>query len=249
MNFLMKTKIPALPRAIFFDIDNTIYPYLPAHKKASQTVQKKATSLYMVAENEFYEAFEEARKQIKTQLGDTASSHSRLLYYQRTLELLGLSSEILTALDLEQSYWRTFLLEAKLFDDVIETFNAIRLHGIPLVFVTDLTAQIQMRKIIHFGLDKYCDYVVTSEESGADKMHPASYKLALKKLGFTSGVFWMVGDNPVTDIGGARQAIDAITFQKLHKGVERSANHLPDVSFSHFSELLALISETASRSK
>ena len=38
---------------------------------------------------------------------------------------------------------------------------------------------------------------------------------------------WMVGDNPLNDIQGAREAINAVTFQKLHKGIklgEVSAN-------------------------
>ena len=241
MKYYTRAKFALRPKAILFDLDNTVYPYEPAHKKASQLVQDKVTSAYMISKDNFLEANREAKTQIKKQLGHTASSHSRLLYFQRTLELLGLSAQLLSALDLEQTYWRSFLLEAKLFDNVIETFNEIRLHGIPLVCVTDLTAQIQMRKIIHFGLDKFIDYLVTSEESGADKFHSASYELALTKLGLCDGPCWMVGDNPETDIVGARDAIDAVTIQKLHKGVKRSKEATPDASFNDFRELLTLI--------
>ena len=70
---------------------------------------------------------------------------------QRMLEIMGLGSQVLVALDLEQTYWRTFLNSAVLFDGVRELLDEIRLYGIPTAIVTDLTAQIQFRKIIYFG--------------------------------------------------------------------------------------------------
>ena len=133
MRYYAQEKFAVLPKAILFDLDNTLYSYQPAHNKASQSVEKKVTANYMISRDDFLKAYGEARQRIKTQLGHTASSHSRLLYYQRTLEILGLSTQLLRALDLEQTYWRSFLLEAKLFEDVLETFNEIRLHGIPLI--------------------------------------------------------------------------------------------------------------------
>jgi putative hydrolase of the HAD superfamily len=54
-------------------------------------------------------AFKDARNEIKKRLGTVASSHSRLLYMQRAIEKLGLGTRILLVLDLEQTYWRTFL--------------------------------------------------------------------------------------------------------------------------------------------
>ena len=37
---------------------------------------------------------DKAKKQIKQNLGKTASSHNRLLYFQRMLELLGIGSQV-----------------------------------------------------------------------------------------------------------------------------------------------------------
>ena len=248
MKYNFRERFNTHPDAIFFDIDNTLYAYNPAHCKGLQQVVKKASALYMIDEKEFSEAFIEARSQIKAHLGHTASGHSRLLYYQRTLELLGLGSQVLSALDFEQTYWRAFLLEAKLFDGALETFSEIRRKGIPLVLVTDLTAQIQMRKIVYFGLDKYIDFLITSEESGADKVSGASYELALRKIGVSNGLVWMVGDNPENDITGAKRAINAVTLQKLHKGVKTSADHKPDAAFRDFRELTTLIAALGAQS-
>lgn len=97
-----------LPDAILFDTDNTLYPYAPAHAAAQQAVREKVTSTLSLTGEDFDHAFQEARNQIKTRLKQTASSHNRLLYLQRMLEIMGLGSQVLLALDFEQTYWRTF---------------------------------------------------------------------------------------------------------------------------------------------
>ena len=220
--------------AILFDTDNTLYPYDPAHLAAQNAVKKKVLTFSVKAED-FDKAFKRARQDIKERLEGTASSHSRLLYMQRMLEIMGLGSQVLLALDLEQTYWRTFLGNAVLLEGVKELLDDIRLWGIPTAIVTDLTAQIQFRKIVYFGLDHYFDHIVTSEEAGYDKPHEEPFALALDKMQPKGKCIWMVGDKPLNDVQGAREAINAITFQKLHKGIklgEGSAQ--PDASFKNF---------------
>jgi len=231
-----------LPDAFLFDTDNTLYPYESAHAAAQQAVKDKVVSTFSISPDDFDKAFREARTQVKNRLIHTASSHSRLLYLQRMLEIVGLGSQVLLALDFEQTYWRTFLSNAVLFDEVKELLDDIRLLGIPTAIVTDLTAQIQFRKIVYFGLDHYFDYIVTSEESGFDKPHEAPFQIAVEKMRPAGDCIWMIGDNPVNDIQGGREKINAVTLQKLHKGiVAGTAETQPDASFTEFSDLRGLL--------
>lgn len=230
------------PNAVLFDTDNTLYSYEPAHQAAMQAVRAKAARLFGIDQEKFDQSFNAARKTIKDRLGHTASSHSRLLYFQQMLEIIGLRSQVLLALDLEQTYWRTFLSNAQLFEGVKELLDDLRIAGIPTAIVTDLTAQIQFRKIVYFGLDHYFDYIVTSEEAGFDKPHPAPFEIAVQKMQSKGGCIWMVGDNPVTDSGGAREAIGAVTIQKVHKGVViGEAENQPDCVINNFEELRLLL--------
>lgn len=233
-----------LPDAILFDTDNTLYPYDPAHKLAHSAVREKVVRTLSITGKEFDIAFSQARNEVKNHLKHTASSHSRLLYMQRMLELLGLGSQVLLALDFEQTYWRTFLSNAVLFDDVKELLDDIRLLGIPTAIVTDLTAQIQFRKIVYFGLDHYFDYIVTSEEVGFDKPHEAPFQLAIDKMHPKGNNIWMIGDNPLNDIRGAKEKIGAVTLQKIHEGVELGINeNTPDAAFESFCDLRKLFAE------
>lgn len=248
IHYNFKQRFQMLPDAILFDTDNTLYPYDPAHKIAQKAVRDKVVKTFSITPEDFDKAFKQARNEVKTRLGHTASSHSRLLYLQRMLELLGLGSQVLLALDFEQTYWRTFLSNAVLFDNVKELLDDIRLLGIPTAIVTDLTAQIQFRKIVYFGLDHYFDYIVTSEEAGFDKPNEAPFRLALEKMQPRGGCVWMIGDNAVNDIHGAKEKINAVTLQKIHQGVEVGVNeNTPDASFEAFSDLRKLLADIANR--
>lgn len=235
------TMINKKPKAVIFDTDNTLYPYILSDNAATKAVEKKAEELLNVSIETFREVFSKARKQIKDQLGETASSHSRLLYYQRTIELLGLGTQIFMTLDLEQTYWRTFLSESSLFRNVKEFLMDIKSDGIRTAIITDLTAQIQFRKIVYFKLDNYFDYVVTSEEAGFDKPHAKPYEIAIEKLDLAPEDIWMIGDNPVADVAGARK-FNMITLQKMHAGVDpaNNNNEKPDIIFYEYAELRKL---------
>lgn len=236
-----RDKFNQLPDAVIFDLDNTLYPYDTAHTMAINTVKEKALKTFSVESKLFDEAFLEAKKQVKKRLFDTASSHNRLLYFQKMLEIMGLGSQILTALDFEQSYWRTFLNHAGLFENVENLFDDFRLLEIPIAIATDLTTQIQFRKIIHFGLDRYVDFVVTSEEVGHDKPHNSLFVLALEKLRPKGNLVWMIGDDAEKDIQGGR-SINAVTLQKLHKSVSPgNGDFIPDASFHEYHELRSLL--------
>ncbi len=253
MNILNPDRFNGLPDAFLFDMDNTFYPYEPAHAAAIKAVRYKVISTFSIGEADFDDAYNEAQRQIKFRLNYTASSHSRLLYFQRMLEIMGLGSQVLLALDFEQTYWRTFLSNAVLFEGVKDVLDEIRLLGIPMAIVTDLTAQIQFRKIVYFGLDHYFDYIVTSEEVGHDKPHEAPFKIAIEKIQPKGNCIWMVGDDPVKDISGAQEKINAITLLKADTSFQVNKNRLTsDLIFNDFRELKTLIirlAEASSRAK
>ena len=233
------------PKAVIFDTDNTLYPYIPAHKEATSAVEDKVEKMLGISKEDFRSAFNDARKEIKLRLGDVASSHSRLLYMQSTIEKLELGTRILLTLDLEQTYWRTFLNSCKLFPSALNFILLLKSKGIITANITDLTAQIQFRKLVYFGLDELFNYVVTSEEAGKDKPNKQPFELALKKLNVDPRNVWMIGDDPNSDMAGA-DAMGIQKIQKKHEGVSiiKSGPQAPSLIFSHYDELIDLINSS-----
>jgi HAD superfamily hydrolase (TIGR01549 family) len=225
---------------VLMDIDNTVYAYDVAHAAASDATMRKTVKLTGVTRAEYEPALDAARREVKETLQETASAHSRLLYFARMLEKLGMKSQPLMALDLEQTYWRNFLSASTLFPQVKEFLEDLRVAGIPIAAVTDLTAQIQFRKLIYFGLDHYFDHIVTSEEAGVEKPASKPFQMAMERLLVKpSERVWFVGDSAKKDIAGAKAALGAVTLQKRHEGVEISAE--ADAVFDHFQELRDLL--------
>ena len=219
-NKLNNYSILKKPEAILFDTDNNLYNYYPANKAAEEAVCKKAKNLLGLEKKEFLFVYKKAKSEVKMNLDKNASSHSRLLYFQRMIELLGYKSQLLLSLDFEQTFWRTFLANAPLFPGVKETLLFFKNNNVPIAVVTDLTAHIQLRKLTYFGLEDTFDAVVTSEEVGIDKPNKKNFLLTFKKLNLKPDCyFWMIGDNPLSDIYGAKQ-FNSVTFQKIHNNVK-----------------------------
>lgn len=207
-------------------------------------VYTKALHKIGIAPDEFKKAFDIARTEIKKQLGKTASSHSRLLYFQRSLEHLKFRSQIQLSLELEQVYWGSFLAASELREGALEFLDQLARTNIPKVLITDLTSQIQFRKLVYMELDKRFEYVVTSEESGSDKPSPVGFEIALAKIESSlpaERTIWMIGDNVKSDIEGAKNALDASTLAIKSELGEHSGSPAIDMTFDTFGDLEKLV--------
>lgn len=123
-------------KGFLIDIDDTLYSYEPVHKKSLATTLQEISKLTNNCFEQVDLEYQKARKQIHRELSGTAASHNRLLYFQRTLELLKHNSLPLSH-KLYARYWETFLQEIELFPEVSTFFNLFGQQSICLL--TDLT--------------------------------------------------------------------------------------------------------------
>ena len=226
------------PKIVLFDLDNTLYEYNSSHNEALNSVKLKVKNLLNIEENEFNLLYDEAKKIIKKQIPETASSHNRLLYFQKLIELKGLGQQVLISLDLNQTYWNKFLISSTLHDGVIEVLEELRINGVKLGLVTDLTADIQFRKLIKFELEHYFDSIVTSEEIGLINQKDC-FRIAVNKFHNNDSknmTIWMIGDDEIKDIKGAKDSINAIGI--LFQNKKTKGYKYPDFVFSDYYVLL-----------
>jgi len=160
-----------------------------------------------------------------------------------------MKSQPLMALDFEQTYWRAYLLDMRLYKNAEDFLAAAKELGIRLGVVTNLTAQIQFRKLVHLGIDQHLDIVVTSEEAGANKPDAAPFLMARERLRLTPDEpVWMIGDDAEMDLAGARRHLGAQTFLIDAEGLGRPRSEHADVEFRDFSELMTLLGKAAEKS-
>ncbi len=190
-------------KAILFDLDNTLYDYEAPHKKALKAVYNILKGSLNISFVKFKELYKMSKIEIHRELTGSASSHNRVLYFQRLIEKAHGTVEPSIILKLYSTYWDTLLKNMKLGTGVLETLKELKKRNIKIAIVSDLTTHIQLRKIHKLGITRYVDVLVTSEEAGSEKPHAIMFLMALNKLDIfpQEGIF--VGDNTINDIEGA----------------------------------------------
>jgi putative hydrolase of the HAD superfamily len=111
-----------------------------------------------------------------------------------------------SAEDLHADYITQAAGHTHLIDGTLTALAEARRSGFRLGIVTNGPGDLQRAKVEHLGLADHVDTVVISGEVGVAKPDPAIFALAVERLGDAGGPRWMIGDNPVADIGGAHAA-------------------------------------------
>jgi putative hydrolase of the HAD superfamily len=94
----------------------------------------------------------------------------------------------------------------RLFDDVREVLARVKRARIPLALITNGAGDTQRAKLCALGLEDAFDAVVVSGEVRAAKPDPRVFAVALRQLSVEAQDVWHVGDNPETDVAGAKAA-------------------------------------------
>lgn len=207
-------------KAIIFDLDDTLYDYESIHKSAMKKLRAFACEKMRISEKEFDIAFLAAKKETKELLEETGASHNRMLYCQKTLEKLG-KNPVDGALEMYDCYWDSMLSEMKLREGTVQLLERLKADNIKIAICTDLTTQIQHRKIKQLGLVPYIDVLVTSEEAGAEKPNERIYELTYAKLqilipGIKKSECLFVGDSTEKDVVAPKRfGMDSVLFTNM----------------------------------
>ncbi len=199
-------------RSVIFDIDSTLYDYDSANVSALAALSSYTENAFGWQPGQMQEENRRMMRILAQEMGSTAGSHNRLIRYQRILEEKGipLSPHVLRMYRL---YWETLMEKAALFDGAEDTLRTIHGRGIRIGIGTDMTSVMQVEKLERFGLMRYIDYFVSSEEAGAEKPDRRLFDLCVRKSGCRAEECLFVGDNYRKDYCGAVQAgLEAALF-------------------------------------
>lgn len=226
-------------KGAIFDLDDTLYDYETNNTVAITELCRCMTSTLNISDHKFMEAFNYGRNATKNGLGDCASQHNRIIYFQKALEFLNVKPS-LYALEMYDIYWGTILNNITLNNGVIALFEYLRKSNAPICICTDLTAHIQHRKIRKLGLEHYIDVLVTSEEAGVEKPNPRIFELCLKKLELNPSEVFYVGDSFKKDIIGASN-VGIQSFWYNPKKIVMETNGLNHIEVDTFDKIVEVL--------
>jgi putative hydrolase of the HAD superfamily len=234
-----------MKKVVLFDLDNTLYDYDKVHKIALAAVYKTLKSQIKMSKKKFERLYKISKEEIHKELSGTASAHNRILYFQRLIEKTHKTVNPQVTLKLYDSYWNTLIRHMALSKGVLTTLRELKKRNFMIGIVSDMTTQIQLRKIKKLKITNYIDYLVTSEEAGSEKPHAIMFLLALNKFDVKPEEAVMVGDNSINDVEGANSVgLDTILIKQGKLARETKDDYKkPNYTIKKIPELLNILDE------
>ncbi len=200
---------------IFFDLDHTLWDYETNSKETLQEL----FSAYSLAEkgvidfNSFHREFKRVNAELWVlyDAGKIGSDVIRAERFKQILQAFNAFEEKLCA-EISHEYLYTCPKKANLMPDTISTLDYLS-GKYKMSIITNGFEEIQNTKLTAGNLHKYFDHIVTSQHAGFKKPSREIFDYTLTRNNIACHQAVMIGDNLVTDIGGAREAsIDSVFF-------------------------------------
>jgi YjjG family noncanonical pyrimidine nucleotidase len=202
-------------KCVFFDLDHTLWDY---ETNAKETLTELFFSMDLASRgvtdaDSFYLQFRKVNTAL-WELYDRELIDQEHVRRERFRQILshysnceeGLCDE-LSVVYLEKSPRKANLIPYAI--DVLDYLSS----RYSLTLVTNGFEEIQKLKLAAGNLDKYFQHIVTSQKAGHRKPSLKIFEYAMALNDIRCGDAVMIGDNLVTDIGGARAAsIDTIFY-------------------------------------
>ncbi len=228
-------------KCVLFDLDHTLWDYetncAEALHELYHSYQLKDFGV------ETFEAFHSTFVSINTNLWDRYDKgeiHRDIIRFERfdrILKKMGVDNYTLS-LQLSDDYINESPKKKNLMPGAKDMLDYLFHANYPLYIITNGFDEIQSTKLASSGIEKYFLEVVTSQKAGHKKPAKEIFHYALSKSGFTPHQAIMIGDNLITDIGGAKNAaIDAVYFNP-HKTMHSENVHYEIQSLNQLLSIL-----------
>ena len=243
------------PRAVCFDFDSTLLDNSGFRETVRYTCEAIAAvhpslegaQLY-AANTEVWNAYWPSVER-QWELGGIMGAEVSLEGWRRSLRAAGCAEGTVEAIAREACEVHRLRRGAtvRLFPDTLEVLGALTRAGIPLALITNAAADVQRAALSQHGVERYFRAIVISGEHGVAKPDPAIFRIALEQLGLEPRDVqrpervWHVGDNPDTDVAGARATGLAAVWLNRKRLPLPADSPKPDFEIHSLTELLPLV--------
>ena len=225
-------------KAAIFDLDNTLYDFDAAHATALGALTDFAREKLALSPEDFPALHRRALALQRQRCGECAALHSRIIRCQLMLELLGRPIDLAPAM--ADLYWDTLMDHLVPLPGAAEALDALRAAGLTIGIGTNMTAGRQYEKLARLDVLRRVDFIVTSEEAGAEKPDARLFLLCAEKAGCAPAECAFIGDSLKHDALGARDAgLRAVWLCRKPESPEIPSGIVRIDALSRLPELLA----------
>jgi len=241
--------MPKLPRAILFDMDDTILAVSGSARVVwTRIAEEFAAALAPLSPDEIVTAIEAQSQRLWNDNAWNREWRVRVGEARRHIvasafTVLGAAGKTAPAPDIGDTMADRFSLirdeELTVFPGAHETLDRLKQLGVRLALITNGAAEPQRAKVIRFALAERFDHVQIEGEHGFGKPEERAYTHAMEALGVGPQETWMVGDNLEWEIvAPQRLGIYAIWYDGYATGLPSDCPIRPDRIIRSLPELL-----------
>ncbi|AGA77572.1 YjjG family noncanonical pyrimidine nucleotidase [Echinicola vietnamensis] len=214
---------------LFFDLDHTLWDY-------DRNVQESLSELYEIyaladfgvtSNQDFYKTFLQVNNGLwdHYNMGTMDKITLRKERFRRIFDQFG-ARDVPVPEAMEEDFMKRTSSKPHLFRYSKEILDYLH-PKYELHIITNGFNESQALKMTSSGIKPYFKLVVTSETTGHKKPDKRIFEYTMNQLGTSPEECLMIGDNPVSDIEGARNAsIDQVFFDPFQ------LNHTPIATYT-----------------
>lgn len=223
---------------IFFDLDHTIWDFETNAKIAIQHTFEKNNLLQRGIEdfNLFFERYSHHNVKLWDRYTKGLIKQEELRWRRMFRALLDfkIGDEVLSK-KMSDEFLEELPNQSCVFPYTYEILDYLKNKNYPLYLITNGFEKVQTKKLTNSGLDKYFDYMITSEASNSLKPNKEIFEYALTNTKATAEESIMIGDNLDADILGAQNiGIDTVFVNHINAD---AGIITPTYTISHLKEL------------
>ena len=222
---------------VFFDLDHTLWDYDRSSKETLLEIYERFdVSSSSVSQKKFLNTFYDINDGLwhRYNIGEIDREYIKKNRFKTIFERLEVDTTLSEA---ASGYFLNHCsVKPYLMPDALTALNYLR-PKYKLHVITNGFLDSQTNKIKSSGIDKYFDTVVTSECANSRKPSSEIFEYALSKASAAKENSIMIGDNPKTDVKGARE----FGLQTVFYDPSQRRRSLADYTISSLYELLKLL--------
>lgn len=215
-------------KCIFFDLDHTLWDYETNSREAlfdlygAFRLHERGVAVF----DDFHLKFREVNVALWAQY-DRGLITSDVIRKERFRQIFSsfdvYDDQLCDKISVE--YLATCPMKPHVMPGAVETLEYLS-QSYKLTVITNGFDEIQHVKLASGRISHFFDHLITSQRAGHKKPAREIFEFALQLNGISASEAIMIGDNPITDIGGARNAsLDAILFNPEQVTYDQEFSH------------------------
>ncbi|MCB9883318.1 MAG: TIGR02253 family HAD-type hydrolase [Planctomycetes bacterium] len=230
-------------RAIFFDIDDTLFSTSVFAEKARRNAMEAMIRYGLKVDRD---ALVRELEEVISEFSSNYEHHfDKLLLRVPQKSFEGINRAILVAAGVV-AYHETKFHELKVFDDAYELLRDLSKTPVIMGIISAGLSIKQAEKIVRLNIYEFLnpEAIFISEQVGISKPNPKLYQRACEQLGVPPEQVMYIGDHPANDIAPPKKlGMVTVLHRRSGKYAKDPVTVEPDYCIGHFHELRVILEQ------